>query len=160
MPSEDTKTLEFNQYRKSDTIPFVIYAYLECLIEKIDRCKYNPENSHTTKVSEQISSGFSMSTISSFRSIENKHDVHRGKDYMKKICESLREHVMKINNFKQKKTKSLTKEQQESYKNANICYICKEKFKNRYMEDKNILKLDIIVIIQGNIEVLCIACVI
>ena len=101
-----------------------------------------------------------MSTISSFRSIENKHDVHRGKYYMKNICESLREHVMKINNFKQKKTKSLTKEQQESYKNANFCHICKEKFKNRYVEDKNILKLDIIVIIQGNIEVLCIACVI
>ena len=47
--------------------------------------------------------GFSMSTISSFRSIENKHDVYRGKDCMKKFCESLREHAMKIINFKKKK---------------------------------------------------------
>ena len=35
MPSEDTKT-EFNQYQKSDKAPFVIYADLQCLIEKID----------------------------------------------------------------------------------------------------------------------------
>ena len=40
-----------------------------------------------------------MSTISSFRSIENKHDVYRGKDCMKKFCEFLREHAMKIINF-------------------------------------------------------------
>ena len=35
-----------------------------------------------------------MSTISSFRSIENKHDV--GKNCMKKFCELLREHKLKI----------------------------------------------------------------
>ena len=39
----------------------------ECLIEKIDGCKNNPKNSSTTKVSENIPSGFSMSTISSFK---------------------------------------------------------------------------------------------
>ena len=44
-----------------------------------------------------------MSTISSFRSKENKHDVYKGKDYMKKFCESLRVHAKKIINFKIKK---------------------------------------------------------
>ena len=94
MPSEDTKILEFNQYQKSDKAPFIIYAGLECIIEKIDGCKNNPENSSTTKINKHIPSGFSMTAISSFRSIENKHDVYSGKDYMKK---------------------------QESYKNAEIC---------------------------------------
>ena len=32
-PSEDTKVLEFNQYQKSDTAPFIIYADLECIIK-------------------------------------------------------------------------------------------------------------------------------
>ena len=41
MPSEDTKMLQFNQYKKSDKAPFIIYADLECIIEKIDGCKYN-----------------------------------------------------------------------------------------------------------------------
>ena len=37
-----------------------------------------------------------MSTTSSFRSKENKHDVHTGTYSMKKFSESLRENAMKI----------------------------------------------------------------
>ena len=44
-----------------------------------------------------------MSSISPNKSIENKHDVYRGKDGMKKFCESLREHEIIIINFKWKK---------------------------------------------------------
>ena len=65
---------------------------------------------------------------------------------------------MKIINFKKKKMKLLTKEQQESYENAKIYYICKDIFEKKTFEDKkNIVSLEIIVIIQGNIEVLYIA---
>ena len=57
--------------------------------------------------------------------------------------------------------KSLAKEQQESYENAKISCICKEKFENKSFKDKkNIIKLQIIVIIQEIIEVLGIAYVI
>ena len=76
MHSEDTKILEFNQYPKYDKKQFIIYADLECIIEKIDGFKNNPENSSTTKVNKHIPSNFSVSKISSFRSIENKHDVY------------------------------------------------------------------------------------
>ena len=72
MPSEVTKILEFNWCQKSDKAPFIIYADLECIIKKTDGCKNNPENSSTAKVSKHIPSGSSMSTISSFRSIEYK----------------------------------------------------------------------------------------
>ena len=67
---------------------------------------------------------------------------------------------MKIINFKKKKMKLLTKGQQESYENAKVCYICKEKFENKYLKIKNIVKLEIIVIMQSDIEVLCIPYVI
>ena len=125
-PSKDTKILEFNQYQKSNKAPFIIYADLEFLIKKIDGCKNNPENSFTTKIGEYIPSGFLMSTISSFRSIEN--DVNRGKDCMKIFCESLREHAVKLIYFKKKKVRS--------YENAKICYIYQEKFQNKYVKDK------------------------
>ena len=52
MPSKDTKIVEFNLYQKSDKALFIIYADLECIIEKIDGCKDNPENPSATKVSE------------------------------------------------------------------------------------------------------------
>ena len=60
MPSEDNKL--FNQYKKSHKEPFFIYAYLECLIKKINGCKNDPEKTSTTKVSKHIPSAFSMST--------------------------------------------------------------------------------------------------
>ena len=52
MASEDTKILEFNQFEKSGQAQFVIYANLECLIEKIDGYKNNPEKS-SPKTSKQ-----------------------------------------------------------------------------------------------------------
>ena len=59
--------------------------------------------------------------------IENKRDVYRGKDCMKRFCESLRERNEDNYYSKEKKMKVLTKEQQQSYENAKICYICKGK---------------------------------
>ena len=75
-----------------------------------------------------------MSVISLFRSIENMHDVYRGKYCMKKFCESLRQHAMKIIDFKKKKI--LTKEQEESYENAKISFS-----ENKYMKYKKCCKL-------------------
>ena len=95
-------------------------------MEKLDGCTSNLKNSFITKVGKQIPSGFSISTISSLKKIENKYDVYRSKDAMKKFCKLFREHVMKIVNFKKKKVKLLTKGQLESYEKAKICYICKK----------------------------------
>ena len=78
MPSEDTKILDFNQYQISGKASLIIYAYLECLKEKNDWCKNNLEKLSTTKVGEHISTDFSMSTISSIKTIENKR-AYRGK---------------------------------------------------------------------------------
>ena len=58
VPSKDNKILEFNQCQKSDKQYFFIYVDLDCIMEKIDRSKTNPENSSTTKVSKHIPSGF------------------------------------------------------------------------------------------------------
>ena len=50
-----------------------------------------------------------MPTVSSFKRIENKHDVYRGKDCMKKFCEFLRGHAMRIINFKKEKNEIINK---------------------------------------------------
>ena len=50
------------------------------MFKKIGECENNPENSFTKKVGKNIPSAFSMSTISSFKNIENKHDVYISKD--------------------------------------------------------------------------------
>ena len=76
MPSEMDNTLEFNQYMKSDKMPYIIYAGIESLIRKIDRCANNPEKSSTTKISEHIFWGYLMSTIWAFDHIEKKNILY------------------------------------------------------------------------------------
>ena len=39
MPNEDNKTLKYNYGEKSLKAPFIIYADLECLLEKIHSLK-------------------------------------------------------------------------------------------------------------------------
>ena len=39
IPFGDTKIFEFNQYQKYDKAPFLIYADLECIMEKIHDVK-------------------------------------------------------------------------------------------------------------------------
>ena len=70
---------------------------------------------------------------------------------------------MKIIDFRKKEMKLLTKKQQEAYENMEVqkyVKFVKKNVKNKHLKDKNIIKLEIIVIMQGNIEVLHIAYVI
>ena len=73
-----------------------------------------------------------MLTIWAFDHIENKHTkttyTYRGKDCMKKFCESLREHAKNIIDFEKKKMLPLTKEELKSHQDAKICYICEKEF--------------------------------
>ena len=83
MPSEDTKNFEFNQYQTFDKAPFIIYANLESLIEKVIVCKNNPQNSYTTKVGKHNPPSLSMSRTSSLKTIKSEHDVYRDNDCIK-----------------------------------------------------------------------------
>ena len=43
-----------------------------------------------------------MWTVWTFYGMKNKQDVYRGENWMKKFCESIREHVKKTINFEKK----------------------------------------------------------
>ena len=62
-----------------------------------------------------------MSTIWVFCHIENKHTLNRGRDCMKKFCESLREHVKYIIDLEKNKKLHLTKEELKSDQDAKVC---------------------------------------
>ena len=50
MPTKDNNIIKYNQGEKSLKLPFIIYTDLECLLEKINTCYDNPEESSTTKI--------------------------------------------------------------------------------------------------------------
>ena len=54
------KILKYNQGEKSMKVPFIIYAALERLLEKMNTCYNNPEKSSTTKINKHTPSGYSL----------------------------------------------------------------------------------------------------
>ena len=56
MPTKDNKTIKHNQGEKSIKLPFVVYANLECLLEKIITCQNNPNESSTTEINKHTPS--------------------------------------------------------------------------------------------------------
>ena len=102
MPNEDNKIIKYNQREKSIKSPFIIYADLECLLEKISTCYNNPEESSTTEIHKHMPSGYSLFTHCSFAKTQNKLDYYRGEDCMKKFFKELREHTTKIINYEKK----------------------------------------------------------
>ena len=50
MPTEDNKILKYNHGEKSLQVPFIMYADLECLVEKTDTCQNNNNNYYTEKL--------------------------------------------------------------------------------------------------------------
>ena len=64
-------------------VPFIIYADLECLLEKINTCHNNREKSSTTKINKHTPSGYSLFTNCSFDTTKEKLDYYTGKNCMK-----------------------------------------------------------------------------
>ena len=129
MPKEDNKILKYNHGEKSMRAPFIIYADLESLLEKMETCYINPEKSSTTKIYKHTPSGYSLFTHCSFNKAENKLDYYRGKDCMKRFRKDLREHATKIINYEKKEMILLTKKEEKKHNKQEVCYKCRKEFK-------------------------------
>ena len=69
MPDEDNNILKYNPREKSMKIPDIIYADLECMLDKMSTCNNDPKKSSTTKISKHTPSGFSLFSHCSFDTI-------------------------------------------------------------------------------------------
>ena len=66
-------------------------------------CQNNPQKSYTERKTMHTPSSYSVFTNCSFDSTKNKLDCYKGKNFMKKFCKDLREHVTRIINHEKKK---------------------------------------------------------
>ena len=128
MPTKDNNIIKYNHGEKSMKVPFIMYADLECLLEKMRTCINNPNELSITKIHKHTPSGFSIFTSCSFDESRNKLNYYRGKDCMKRFCKDLKEHATRMINYEKKKIIPLTKEEKISYNDQQICYICKKEF--------------------------------
>ena len=107
MPNENNKITKYNQGEKSIKLPFIIYADLECLLEKMSTCYNNPEESSATEINKHTPSGYSLFMHCSFDKTKNKLDYYRVINCMKTFCIDLREHATKIINYEKKKNDTI-----------------------------------------------------
>ena len=128
MPEEDNKTLKHNQGEKSMKVPFIIYADLECLLEKMNTCHNNPEKSSITKINKHTPSAYSLFPQCSFDTTKNKIAYYRGKNCMKSFCRDLREHATKIINYEKKEMIPLTKKKRKSIISKMFVIYVKKRF--------------------------------
>ena len=126
MPTKDNNIIKYNHGEKYMKLPFLIYADLECLLEKMSTCQNNPNKSSTTKINKHTPSGYSIFTSCSLDESKNEINYYRGDDCMKKFCKDLKEHAMKIINYEKKKMVPLTTKEEICYNKQKICYICKK----------------------------------
>ena len=119
MPTKNNNIIKYNHGEKSMKLSlFVIYADLECLLEKMSTFISNPNESSTTKINKHKPSGYSIFTHCSFDESKNKLNYYRGKDCMKQFSKDLREHLSKIISY--------VEEEKMYHNKQKICYICKK----------------------------------
>ena len=83
--------------------PFIIYADLQSLLEKISTCHYNANESSTIKINNHTPSGYSLFTHCSFDNTKNRLSYYRGQGNMEMFCKGLKEHATKPMNCGKKK---------------------------------------------------------
>ena len=138
MPGPNNNLIKYNQGEKSLKLPFVIYAGLECILKKISTCYNNLDLSSATKINQHIPSGYSIYNSCSFDKSNNKLIYYRGEDCMRRFCKDLKDHAIKIIDFKKKAMIPLTKEEKDNYNKENICHIFKKEFNNDTTESSSL----------------------
>ena len=85
MPDEDNNILKYVSGKKSIKVTFIIYADLECLLQKINSCSNNPDMSYIEKKAKHKPSGYSLLMCCSFDKTKHEQKYDRGKDCMKML---------------------------------------------------------------------------
>ena len=131
MPSPNTY-LKFNNFLHSERAPFAIYADFESIVKPLDSCEPDPNRSYTKKYQKHEPVSF-VYYIKSFNEgvypstkrtyiKENPEDP----DAVDVFINWLEEDVKIISELGNKKM-VITKEEEEQFKQASNCWICRKK---------------------------------
>ena len=98
------------------------------MLEKIDRCDNNLEESSPTKTSKHTACGYSLFTHCSFNS--SRSNFYRDADWMHDQVLCRFKTACNRNNQLWEKGNAAINREIESYNNQEFCHICKKKFYN------------------------------
>lgn len=121
---EKSSIIQFKNYNSLQKINFIIYADFECLLMNTD--EINTENTKSLKLHQPSCFGYYI--CCSHDQNLNKYVSYRGQDCVQVFVKRLIQDVQKIQTIlsDKKPIALLTPAQETEYRNATVCYICKE----------------------------------
>ncbi|KAK4871823.1 hypothetical protein RN001_015947 [Aquatica leii] len=123
--------LKFENYGKKLTVPFVVYADFECILQPISFNEPNPQESFTVKTFKHNPYSFAYFIKCSFDDSLSKFYTYRGPDCAQIFIETLTYDCEKIYSeyfVTPKPMNDLTFEQKFDFENAKCCHICLNEF--------------------------------
>ena len=129
MPAEGEIT-KFKSFRETIKIPFVIYADLEALLEKLTVLESSEDN--TEKLQKHVACSYGYKVVCCYdERLSKPFKMYRGLDSVSKffsdIFEEEQEILEKLREF-QKTPMNLSSDEKIHHKNATTCYVCKGEF--------------------------------
>ena len=132
MPRKKT-ILNFQNYFKKLSIPFVIYADFECFTIPMSSCQPNPDKSYAQSYQKHEPSGYCLylKCLDGMK-INYKPIVYTKKTEDEDISKRFIKHVTKLTHmiyrdyYKNPKPYNLTPQEEKDFQSATICHICEQ----------------------------------
>ncbi|GFY40300.1 uncharacterized protein TNIN_91001 [Trichonephila inaurata madagascariensis] len=104
MPTQEEKWLEFSNHRFKLLVPYLIYADLECILEKISSCEQDPKISSIQSIAKHVPRGFAFVIVGPVGMMIKAPKVFRGKNAIDQFLTKLLD--------------------EENFKSSILCSIC------------------------------------
>lgn len=121
LPEEPNNILKFTSYSKKERVPFVVYADIECLLEKV---------TNDTKVYQKhIPFAIAFRIQCTYNNELSDLKSHLGEDCIKWFLNEMYELSLKVNmKLSIEKDIIMNEEDEENFLLADTCHICEEAF--------------------------------
>ena len=135
MPTKDNNILKFNNFRKQQPVPFVIYADFEAITEKIQGCQPNNDKSYTEAYQKHIDCGSAYKVVCCYDKKYSKDIcIYRGENAVYKFMEKMLEEVEYCKNVVKNefnKPLKMTDDDELCFKLEEKCHICNKKYTDK-----------------------------
>ena len=135
MPTKDNTILKFNNYHKQQPTPFVIYADIEALLQKVERGQPDSNESYTEKFQRHVDCGSAYKVVCCYDDKYSKDIcIYRGENAVYKFLEQMLEEVDYCRDIVKRefnKPLKMTDDDELSFRLEDKCHICGEKYTDK-----------------------------
>ncbi|XP_044588748.1 uncharacterized protein LOC123267925 [Cotesia glomerata] len=119
-PNEKNRILKFKDFNSKDTVPFVVYADLECILE--------PPGDDEKIVHKHVPHSIAYYVHCSYNNTLSRFELNRSPDCINWFVKQLESLALDFEKILKNpiKMKPLTKEQQDRHNQSTVCHICEK----------------------------------